>query len=242
MKVDKGNRVYDSRNNCNAIIETATNKLIFGCQNTVIPTDVTSIGDYAFYHCSGLTSRTIPNSVTSIGDYAFYQCSSLTSITIPNSVTSIGASAFSGCNKLTSVTIPNGITSIKHGVFYDCSSLTSVTLPSSITSIGNQAFCNCKKMTSLKCYAKNPPTIDSSTDVIQQLYTILYVPSESVDLYRAHGRWVNAFKNILPIYETDLEDIMKDAAIPSSSVRKVLQNGQLYILRDGKHITPSVHK
>ena len=80
--VENGNSVYDSRNNCNAIIETATNTLIAGCQNTIIPNSVTSIGEYAFYYCSGLTSVTIPNSVTSIGERAFYECSSLTSVTI----------------------------------------------------------------------------------------------------------------------------------------------------------------
>ena len=67
--VSEGNLLYDSRDNCNAIIETATNTLITGCQNTTIPNSVTSIGNYAFYGCSGLTSVTIPNSVTSIGEY-----------------------------------------------------------------------------------------------------------------------------------------------------------------------------
>ena len=72
----------------------------------IIPNGVTSIGSYAFFYCSGLTSVTIPNGVTSIGDYAFKGCSGLTSITIPNGVTSIGKEAFSGCSGLTSVTIP----------------------------------------------------------------------------------------------------------------------------------------
>ncbi|MBR2265557.1 MAG: leucine-rich repeat domain-containing protein, partial [Paludibacteraceae bacterium] len=80
--VEKGNSVYDSRNNCNAIIETATNTLIEGCQNTIIPNTVTSIGRSAFYGCSGLTSVIIPNSVTSIGESAFSWCSGLTSVTI----------------------------------------------------------------------------------------------------------------------------------------------------------------
>ena len=81
---------------------------------------VTSIGGYAFYECSGLTSVTIPNSVTSIIGYAFRGCSGLTSVTIPNSVTSIGYDAFYGCSGLTSVTIPNSVTSIGDYAFYFC--------------------------------------------------------------------------------------------------------------------------
>ena len=104
--VEEGNTVYDSRNNCNAIIETSSKKLITGCKNTVIPSSVTSIGDYAFCWCDQLTSIAIPNSVTSIGESAFAGCRNLASITIPNSVTSIGQWAFNGCN-LTSVKVEN---------------------------------------------------------------------------------------------------------------------------------------
>jgi len=94
ITVEEGNSKYDSRDNCNAIIVTGTNQLLLGCQNTIIPNSVTSIGNYAFDRCSGLTSVTIPNSVTSIGYNAFSNCFNLTSVTIPNSVTSIGYYAF----------------------------------------------------------------------------------------------------------------------------------------------------
>ena len=110
---------------------------------------VTSIGDYAFYNCSGLTSVTIPNSVTTIGVFAFYNCSGLTSVTIPNSVISISKGAFSGCSGLTSVTIPNSVTSICDDAFYGCSGLTSVTIPNSVTSIGSEAFYGCSGLTSI---------------------------------------------------------------------------------------------
>ena len=77
IKVVAGNTTYDSRDNCNAIIETESNTLIAGCMSTIIPASVTSIEDYAFYSCTGLTSITIPNSVTSIGSYVFNECTSL---------------------------------------------------------------------------------------------------------------------------------------------------------------------
>jgi len=103
INVLSGNMVYDSRDSCNAIIETASNTLIIGCKNTTIPTSVTSIGLRAFRNCNSLTSVIIPNSVTSIGDDAFYGCSSLTSVTIPYSVIFIGSYAFYGCNGLTEI-------------------------------------------------------------------------------------------------------------------------------------------
>ena len=99
---------------------------------------VTSIGGYAFYDCSSLTSVTIPNSVTSIGGYAFEDCSSLTSVTIPNSVTSIGSYAFANCSSLTSVTIPNSVTSIGNNAFYECSNLQSLTIGAGVLYIGSQ--------------------------------------------------------------------------------------------------------
>ena len=128
ITVEEGNPVYDSRNNCNAIIETETNTLIAGCQNTIIPNSVTSIGYEAFSYCYNLTSIEIPNSVTSIGDYAFFDCYNLTSIEIPNSVTSIGSYAFYSCDNLTSIEIPNSVTSIGNEVFSYCSNLTSITV------------------------------------------------------------------------------------------------------------------
>ena len=148
ISVDVNNSVYDSRNNCNAIIKTATNTLVSGCKNTTIPVSVTSIGSFAFNGCSGLTSITIPESVTSIGDDAFANCSGLTSVTIPNSVTSIGEWAFFRSG-LTSVTIGNGVTSIGDYAFEYCSALTSVTIGNSVTSIGAFAFANCSGLTSI---------------------------------------------------------------------------------------------
>ena len=147
--VAEGNNAYDSRNNCNAIIETSTNTLIYGCKNTVIPNSVTSIGSDAFNGCSGLTNITIPNSVTSIGEGAFEDCSGLTSIEIPNSVTSIERNAFSYCYGLTSITIPNSVKSIGYGAFEYCTGLTSIKIPNSVTSIGAFAFHGCSGLTSI---------------------------------------------------------------------------------------------
>ena len=103
ISVEQGNTKYDSRNDCNAIIETVTNKLICGCKNTIIPNSVTSIGVSAFLGCSDLTSIDIPDGITSIGRTVFSGCSSLTSISIPSSMTGIGFNAFKNCSSLVDV-------------------------------------------------------------------------------------------------------------------------------------------
>ena len=97
IMVDAANSVYDSRDNCNAIIKSDTNELIYGCKTTRISNSVTNIGEYAFFGCTGLTSVTIPDSVTKIGDMAFSKCESLNNIVIPDSVTRIGTCAFFSC-------------------------------------------------------------------------------------------------------------------------------------------------
>ena len=148
VTVEDGNTVYDSRNGCNAIIETATNALTKGFKNTTVPSSVTSIDKYAFSQCSSLTSIIIPNSVTSIGERAFSGCTSLSSVTIGNSVTSIGDYVFVGCSGLTSIDIPNNVTSIGCSAFGN-SGLTSVTIPSGVTNIENLAFQGCSALTSV---------------------------------------------------------------------------------------------
>ena len=114
--------------------------------SVTIPNSVTSIGEMAFEGCSNMTSVTIGNSVTSIGKMAFYRCDNLTSVTIGNSVTSIGDYAFDGCSRLISVIIGNSVTNIGYRAFAECSSLTSVTIPNSVTSIGERSFASCSSL------------------------------------------------------------------------------------------------
>ena len=227
--VESGNQNYDSRNNCNAIIETAINTLIAGCKNTIIPNSVTSIGNGAFSDCYGLISITIPNSVTSIGKQAFYWCQGLTSVTIGNSVTSIGKSAFYACRSLASLTIGNSVTSIGEEAFSQCKGLTSITIPNSVTSIEKEAFSECTGLTSVTCLAALCPRMGSDVFRFVDCSKIpLYVPAESVEAYRGAAQW-NEFNPILPIGE-GIEDIVVD----TQKLNKILIDGQVYILRNEK--------
>ena len=191
--VESGNAVYDSRNNCNAIIETTTNILIAGCKNSTIPNSVTSIGG-AFAGCTGLTSVVIPNSVTSIGYCAFEGCSGLTSVTIPEGVTSIGSCAFEGCSGLTSVVIPNSVTNICDHAFSRCSSLTSITIGNSVKEIGYEAFGYCTSLTSITSLNLFPPYVPHVFSSLPES-VILYVPAESIEYYKLVEDW-KFFSNI----------------------------------------------
>ena len=121
----------------------------YGIKTVTIEYGITSIGDYVFRGCCGMTELTLPNSVRSIGKYAFDSCTGLTNLALPSSVTSIGSAAFQGCSGLTELTLPNGVRSIGDYAFSGCSGLTELILPSSVTSIGDYAFYGCSGLTEL---------------------------------------------------------------------------------------------
>ena len=181
---------------------------------------VTSIGEQAFWDCSGLTSVTIPNGVTSIGFQAFWNCSGLTSVTIGNSVTSIGEQAFYKCSGLTSVTIPNSVTSIGEQAFWNCSGLTSVTIGNSVTSIGFQAFYS-TALKNVYCYAENVPSTGGDVFLSSNYSNAtLYVPAGSIESYKNTEPWsvfgtIDAISTEVEIYgiNYDLNAETKQATV-----------------------------
>lgn len=228
IKVENGNTVYDSRENCNAIIETNTNILVAGCQNSEIPNTVTEIGESAFYRCFYLNSIVIPNSVTTIGVAAFYGCS-LTEVDIPHSVTTIGDYAFTNCTSLTSVIIPNSVTSIGVYAFGFCMSMTTVVIPGSVTSIGATAFGFCE-LTNVYCYAEEVlDTFDSTLfDYSYIEKATLHVPASSIDDYESTAPW-SGFQYIVPL--TDYDPTPTRIRSTNSNV---MAAGQYYTI-DGRH-------
>ncbi len=141
ITVDTNNIVYDSRENCNAIIETATNTLIAGCWKTSIKDSVTQIGEAAFFGC-GLSSIYLHNNITAIGESAFSQCKDLHSVTIPEKVTIIEAGTFAGCQNLTEINIKGNVTEIRDGAFKGTIRLTKVVIPASLEKFGENVFYN----------------------------------------------------------------------------------------------------
>lgn len=149
ITVNKGNTVYDNRNNCNAIIHTETNELVVGISSTIIPDSVESIGDGAFSGCT-FSSIEIPDSVHTIGANAFANCYNLTSIKLPDAVTEISYKVFEGCTNLKTIKLPNSLKCIGEYAFSCCRSLDSIVIPDSVTTIGRRAFEECNSLSSVK--------------------------------------------------------------------------------------------
>ena len=171
--VSEQNTTYDSRDNCNAIIETATNTIIATCTQSTIPTTVTSIGDCAFYGRADLTHIAIPDQITRIGRAAFRDCKSLESVVTGDNLKIIDESAFLSCTAMTSFSVGTGIDSIKDNAFVDCG-----------------------KLEKFECKATTPPVAEWAFFDISPT-AILFVPEESVELYKGNYDW-SQFHKIWP--------------------------------------------
>ena len=151
ITVEEGNPSFDSRDNCNALILTRSNRLMLGCKNTVVPPSVTGFESYAFEGCVDLKEFAFPKGTTTdwVPNNFFFNCSSLTSIVIPSPMNSVGNGAFENCKSLTSVTLPSSMKYLGNYTFRGCSSLKSIFLPRSVCVMGSECFANCTSLTSL---------------------------------------------------------------------------------------------
>ena len=191
ITVASGNTVYDSRGDCNAIIETGSNTLLIGCKNTIIPEGITSIGDEAFLLCSGLTSVIFPEGLNTIGNNAFR-----------------GA-------KLTSLFLPEGVVSIGKEAFYS-NELNTISLPKSVVSIGEKAFASNRYNShngKIYSYAIQPIGINENVfDEGGYRWGTLYIPEGSKSKYESAEGWKN-FKNIIEMIEPDAVNIPATATV-----------------------------
>ena len=234
ITVEAGNPVFDSRDNCNAVIETATNRLVFGTKNTVVPNTVIAIGSNAFSGHINLTSIQIPNSVTTIENGAFYSCKGLTEFTIPASVQSLGRNAFRLCAGLTSMTVPANVTTLGDGVFSNCIKLKTVILGNGIDSIGKEAFDNDKALEHITCQMPDPTAIAYGTDIFKSVSTTkcrLTVPAGTLEAYAAQEPW-SAFVNVDQYYNGDLNGDGNVNTGDVSALYRAILNGSTDALYD----------
>lgn len=216
ITVENGNTVYDSRNDCNAIILSATNELLQGCQNTAIPSTVTRIGDSAFAGFS-FTQLYIPDNITSLGAYVFEGCSNLSNVNLPEGITEIGEGLFSLCTSLKNIIIPKSVTTIGSYAFQK-TALTSINIPSGVTTFGECIVALCDGLESVHVNYLTPNeigekvfmTYDMKTWDFSQINSTLYVPDGTKEKYETTNGW----KNFVNIVETKNNETCPDENHP----------------------------
>ncbi|MCR4959520.1 MAG: DUF5675 family protein [Prevotella sp.] len=147
--VDEDNKNYDSREGCNAIIETERDVLIQGCSTTVIPQSVREIGDFAFYLCEMPSTLVLPDSIVKIGQYSFAGCKTIQELVLPKSLIEIGDKAFSSCEKMEGLNIPSSVCVIGEFAFSLCHKIESIYIPASVARIGKGVFADCPNISSI---------------------------------------------------------------------------------------------
>ena len=215
-----------------------------------IPNSVISIGDYAFYGCSGLTSVEISNTVISIGESAFENCESLSYVTIGSRVESIDNSVFRGCKSLRTAIIPDNVKSMAVNVFSDCFSLESVTIGNGITTIQNstfkncanlgcviigcgcnniqaKAFADCPELTDVYCYAESVPSTNTNTFTDSYIeFATLHVPSASIGAYKGAAPW-SSFLDVVALpyvkYIVDGETYIQDLVMIGTPITPITE-------------------
>ena len=175
-----------------------------GIDSIIIPNSVKLIGGIAFEYCHNLSKITMSTAITEIYSGTFYSCDKLSSFTIPDGVNGIGASAFYGCSSLKSINIPSTVKKIGNSAFYYCAQLTSITIPNSVISIDEFAFSYCSSIESVTVKAITPPLLYGFgsnifySEVNNTYNKPLYVPKESIELYKSANGW-KLFSNISAI-------------------------------------------
>ena len=191
------------------------------------------IGDFALTNARYLEQITIPAGVTRIGESAFEECRSLESVTFAGTaLRDIDDWAFYNCHSLKKIDLPEGVTSIGKAAFFDCSYLKEITLPSTMQTIADNAFSQCQKVSKITVNAMIPPIVEPKTFEDIDRNIPLYVPAGTASQYKQADYWCEFFN----VIEQDALSSVENLNAPSSTTntQKLLRDGQLLILKDGK--------
>lgn len=256
ITVDSENPYYDSRDNCNGIIETKSNMLYLGSSTTVIPNSVDSIGNYAFESCYGLKELVVPSNVKTIGLNAIHDCTYLTTMTMPalRQFRYLGGIGLENLNimckdeddfmSFIGTFIPYygiGPTCYPDYHFYiNGKLLKELVIPEDMVKIYQLDFSKCPDIKKVTCYATNPPKVQYSS-YHQSIKATLYVPEDAIDAYKSTEPW-SQFTNIIPVDFSGINDIKNDVSTSvsrtydiygrqadSSTRGIVIKNGKKYI-------------
>ena len=242
-------KTIDLATTTDATIAEEAFKNCYKLENLTLPSQLENIPYMAIAECVKLQSITIPATVTEIEDRAFENCRSIKSIIFEgaepaqgpahyaaasgSSLWRIGSWAFYNCHQLQNLTITEGVTEVGDAAFYGCTYLEDMVLPSTIQEIGDNGFALCAKLQKIHVEATTPPTIQAKTffDVNRQIP--VYVPDNAVEAYKADPYWQEF--NI--IGKSNAPSAVDNISSPNADTNKLLRNGQLLILRDGKTYT-----
>ena len=204
-------------------------------QDVELPEGMTSIGTSAFADCRFLESVTIPATVYEIRYSAFENCRMLSTVNFAkeSALTTIGNWAFYNCHELKDVTIPEGVTEIGYAAFYGCTYMSEITLPESMQYIADNGFALCSKLRRMNVAASTPPTVAARTFEDVDRSIPVYVPTESIGLYKDAPIW----KEFNIVGKDAAPTSVENTEVNSSNVQKLLRNGQLIIIRDGIEYT-----
>lgn len=254
LSVDPNNLVYNSRNNCNAIVRSEDNTILFGSGSTVFDESITSIGDYAFWgnnliveiyipntissigngafrDCINLKKVSIPNSITTINDYAFESCSNLEVLDWHDGITNIGKYCFNNCSSLNDIKLPESIEKISFGSLYGCVGLSKLTLPKKISGIEKWALYGCTGLKEITCEAINPPLIEAQEAINNiDLSIPVYVPAASIEAYKSADYW-SEFTNFQAIVEEEKTEWRisdrTDIEVDFHSIKEAMEDGRV---------------
>lgn len=225
LQVAEGNPKYDSRDNCNAIIETATNKLAVGCAATIIPEGITTLGTYAFCGIY-LPEIVLPNSIQVIEKMAIRECTLQSPLIIPDGVKRMDEYALY-INTVDSIIVRGQIARIEKSTFDGCTHTEVIDLPESVEYIGDGAFAKCASLNKLICRATTPPQCGSWIFEGASMNRTLEVPEESLSLYENTDEW----KDFLCIKAIGSADVVE---LPDSNRNIVMKgHGTYYAAEDG---------